>query len=142
MTCEVGQSKRANETGFNPHTHEGCDTLKLHVNSVMTVSIHTPTKGVTLTVRYVIPPYIVSIHTPTKGVTFSFIQVQPSISCFNPHTHEGCDDERHANGIFTIDVSIHTPTKGVTQIQRSKSTTTTVSIHTPTKGVTLIDIFK
>ena len=33
---------------FNPHTHEGCDGLVCTFRSRKTVSIHTPTKGVTL----------------------------------------------------------------------------------------------
>ena len=32
---------------FNPHTHEGCDGLVCTFRSRKTVSIHTPTKGVT-----------------------------------------------------------------------------------------------
>ena len=76
------------------------------------VSIHTPTKGVT----YLIPIRFigckVSIHTPTKGVTGKSPAIRSSsqfqsthprrvwlydylacflASCFNPHTHEGCD---------------------------------------------------
>ena len=34
--------------GFNPHTHEGCDSLVLKANNWSYVSIHTPTKGVTI----------------------------------------------------------------------------------------------
>ena len=33
----------------------------------------------------------VSIHTPTKGVTLNLEISCDRISCFNPHTHEGCD---------------------------------------------------
>ena len=33
---------------FNPHTHEGCDLFNVTYFVVQTVSIHTPTKGVTL----------------------------------------------------------------------------------------------
>ena len=32
---------------FNPHTHEGCDQMYLQAHRHTTVSIHTPTKGVT-----------------------------------------------------------------------------------------------
>ena len=34
----------------------------------------------------------VSIHTPTKGVTTIFYLISQCFTCFNPHTHEGCDD--------------------------------------------------
>ena len=56
-------------------------------------------------------------------------------SCFNPHTHEGCDLVIwFCLPIFWV--SIHTPTKGVTCLCRSSSVLRQVSIHTPTKGVT------
>ena len=56
---------------------------------------------------------IVSIHTPTKGVTVEDRSNAEERLCFNPHTHEGCDN----SGLITnklTGVSIHTPTKGVT----------------------------
>ena len=34
-------------TGFNPHTHEGCDSNGVVLQAHRNVSIHTPTKGVT-----------------------------------------------------------------------------------------------
>ena len=55
------------------------------------VSIHTPTKGVTISGYPQNNYIIVSIHTPTKGVTHCLKECTPL-------------DE----------VSIHTPTKGVT----------------------------
>ena len=36
--------------GFNPHTHEGCDTVNLNYDAKCEVSIHTPTRGVTQSV--------------------------------------------------------------------------------------------
>ena len=79
------------QESFNPHTHEGCDFCLLRWWHPSRVSIHTPTKGVTVLLlqRYV--REIVSIHTPTKGVTFQY-----------------------TNGWHKTGVSIHTPTKGVT----------------------------
>ena len=102
----------------------------------------------------------VSIHTPTKGVTLNLEISCDRISCFNPHTHEGCD----RNEIQTqkdVNVSIHTPTKGVTRsslsdcfirqcfnphthegcdlVSKVIRASLTVSIHTPTKGVTGIE---
>ena len=96
---------------FNPHTHEGCDCWKLNFWLSLYVSIHTPTKGVTLWISLSLS-LSVSIHTPTKGVTFRLLlpsyhdkfqsthprRVWLLISeplfravSFNPHTHEGCD---------------------------------------------------
>ena len=80
---------------FNPHTHEGCDTLPInllvlclvfqstHPRRVwlradaqtlreIKVSIHTPTKGVTNLCFAFCYCIAVSIHTPTKGVTGSW----------------------------------------------------------------------
>ena len=98
---------------FNPHTHEGCDSMCTEQKRLMAVSIHTPTKGVT----YVhLEPWccgVVSIHTPTKGVT-DYIY----------------------GGRQLIRVSIHTPTKGVTSCASILHALHSVSIHTPTKGVT------
>ena len=77
--------------GFNPHTYMRCDTATCGAGTRATVSIHTPTWGVT-------PPFAllsvwmsVSIHTPTWGVT------------------------NNINApIEATKVSIHTPTWGVT----------------------------
>ena len=56
------------------------------------VSIHTPTQGVTVCTFWNYPNLFVSIHTPTQGVTSTIPQLTfPHLSCFNPHTHAGCD---------------------------------------------------
>ena len=78
---------------FNPHTHEGCDVLqpiraitkimfqsthprrvwpdfRYLYDKIKTVSIHTPTKGVTKELKLYGGNAYVSIHTPTKGVTW------------------------------------------------------------------------
>ena len=99
----------------------------------------------------------VSIHTPTKGVTLNLLIFLQGSSSFNPHTHEGCDYSRFPSrsrgisfnphtheGCDVLDlpkrpptrVSIHTPTKGVTHKLLQGHKYHTVSIHTPTKGVT------
>ena len=55
------------------------------------VSIHTPTKGVTKDCKNQFLAIPVSIHTPTKGVTGEGDDGAAYRKCFNPHTHEGCD---------------------------------------------------
>ena len=63
-------------------------------------------------------------------------------TCFNPHTHEGCDSCKVL--LFSLKkryVSIHTPTKGVTDKLAKTSEAYKVSIHTPTKGVTLERVY-
>ena len=78
---------------FNPHTYMRCDQLTIYTNQHLTVSIHTPTWGVTQTKWQLTKLLYVSIHTPTWGVTLN-----------NGHIHYQCE------------VSIHTPTWGVTII--------------------------
>ena len=98
---------------FNPHTHAGCDIEKQHAQGKMTVSIHTPTQGVTSICSW----------SSTKAVSFNphthagcdyLLEVQNrDHSSFNPHTHAGCD-QFYTYCLYNIFVSIHTPTQGVT----------------------------
>ena len=57
------------QNGFNPHTHAGCDLKNCQIWPKVSVSIHTPTQGVTQTQTSHINFIPVSIHTPTQGVT-------------------------------------------------------------------------
>ena len=79
---------------FNPHSHAGSDPKPKEGEISNTVSIHTPTRGVTMQMNKVLFPQIVSIHTPTRGVT---LQKLPEM--------------------FARVVSIHTPTRGVTNLK-------------------------
>ena len=78
----------------------------------ITVSIHTPTQGVTNFQMISYHFNYVSIHTPTQGVTKQTDMEALSVS-FNPHTHAGCDKE-NIEWVEVSEVSIHTPTQGVT----------------------------
>ena len=98
------------------------------------VSIHTPTKGVTLTwILSVILMMFQSTH--PRRVWHSSTLGASAASSFNPHTHEGCDIQARWVRAQRA-VSIHTPTKGVTYRLRKQGCIIYVSIHTPTKGVT------
>ena len=100
---------------FNPHTHAGCDLDTSEQLRKAEVSIHTPTQGVTgFFFFHVYFIHFVSIHTPTQGVTISGLSVPFRRTCFNPHTHAGCDV---LCILFPVPykVSIHTPTQGVTR---------------------------
>ena len=55
--------------GFNPHSHVGSDATTPQPSYTVTVSIHTPTWGVTAVGRKCARKTHVSIHTPTWGVT-------------------------------------------------------------------------
>ena len=122
--------------GFNPHTHEGCDRKYSASRSLPSVSIHTPTKGVTLLRKITITKQLefqsthprrvwlmlvwsicvmqrVSIHTPTKGVTLELAWA------LNEQMFQSTHPRRVWLGILPrakrgCYVSIHTPTKGVT----------------------------
>ena len=98
------------------------------------VSIHTPTQGVTLGEDFYRYGIGVSIHTPTQGVTITRWWTSTTV-CFNPHTHAGCDRRKPPNRMW-LRVSIHTPTQGVTQLRLADEAAEDVSIHTPTQGVT------
>ena len=142
---------------FNPHTHAGCDSLIKGKIKPCNVSIHTPTQGVTWISYLLVGNKEVSIHTPTQGVTIITYLCRLLRSCFNPHTHAGCDhvifpyilkslgfnphthagcDSLIKGKIKPCNVSIHTPTQGVTIQIGSEKYKEIVSIHTPTQGVT------
>ena len=122
--------------GFNPHTHEGCDPSTPLWCWRQQVSIHTPTKGVTVIMPAELKAKAVSIHTPTKGVTSKLSRTSPN-SQVSIHTPTKGVTEGRLWGTQQTFVSIHTPTKGVTDQVRVIGADLCVSIHTPTKGVTL-----
>ena len=80
------------------------------------ISIHTPTKGVTFSSVFKNLITFISIHTPTKGVTEKKTEDAGEIQDFNPHSHEGSDNQTKLKLKLTHSISIHTPTKGVTLI--------------------------
>ena len=77
-------------TSFNPHTHEGCDNKGLVHFDVWHVSIHTPTKGVTANMTDDDEPKQFQSTHPRR-VWLVIVLVISLTTCFNPHTHEGCD---------------------------------------------------
>ena len=121
------------------------------------ISIHTPTRGVTIPLFAIKPSIIISIHTPTRGVTWTWLgeSVGVDISIhtptrgvtemlaydltvdvnFNPHSHKGSDAEPDQWGVIP-QISIHTPTRGVTTFPAVSIVLFFISIHTPTRGVT------
>ena len=76
-------------SGFNPHTHAGCDKDSTYnFEQAFDVSIHTPTQGVTKLDISNVPTENVSIHTPTQGVTLYLITYYKSanlIHCYANH---------------------------------------------------------
>ena len=127
-------------------------------NADFAVSIHTPTKGVTIRC----PPFLrfqrrFNPHTHEGCDSDSFSQWYVQI-CFNPHTHEGCDRPTTGTGLLQRGFNPHThegcdlSVANLLHVCSSFNPHTHegcdlgdflwligakfVSIHTPTKGVT------
>ncbi len=79
------------DRGFNPRTHTGCDDLLFRYGVLVLVSIHAPTRGATITLFDISPPFHVSIHAPTRGATALGEKRNSKGFSFNPRTHTGCD---------------------------------------------------
>ena len=86
-------SDSAATSGFNPRTHEGCDTPRPQRQSL-------PTR-----------------FNPRTHEGCDVAAPRTSCSCggFNPRTHEGCDSGYYTGGTAQDCVSIHAPTRGATQ---------------------------
>ena len=100
----------------------------------------------------------ISIHTPTKGATDDYDypnkagQFQSTLPRrerltlvddktkdfnFNPHSHEGSDNQQHTTREYDRDFNPHSHEGSDPYILRLSSFYT-ISIHTPTKGATAI----
>ena len=141
------------------HLHEVWQIIQMGMDSVLKVSIHTPTWGVTCLNCCGGNIPIVSIHTPTWGVTIPNIIRQLFFQSFNPHTYMRCDygvsedidisyvfQSTHLHEVWLIYImtlSIEwkfqsTHLHEVWHIyQRFHDLRQRVSIHTPTWGVTV-----
>ena len=98
---------------FNSHAHEGRDRIIDNCLDIVTISTHTPTRGVTDTSQLQGSATGISTHTPTRGVTSALLTVCPHCT-----------------------ISTHTPTRGVTVKKGNLYVETSISTHTPTRGVT------
>ena len=122
---------------FNPHTHEGCDSIGCKEYHSIIVSIHTPTKGVTGDPGSSTKQTRVSIHTPTKGVTYVFIFILPNNSFQSTHPRRVWLGAKTSIFIDTEFQSTH-PRRVWPYLNRTWESFEYVSIHTPTKGVTVV----
>ena len=119
------------------------------------VSIHAPTRGATLSMEILCKSSGFQSTHP-RGVRQGNYRSCRRYGCFNPRTHEGCDDEEVAR-CQGGGVSIHAPTRGATHIQdiflcrqcfnprthegcdlsgTKADIIQEVSIHAPTRGAT------
>ena len=113
--CDPGSPSHSIFTPcFNPHTHAGCDSQYSPYRSIISVSIHTPTQGVTI-LRRMIFITIMFQSTHPRRVWLLIMVIRRIFWCFNPHTHAGCDPGTGYLACRIPAVSIHTPTQGVTK---------------------------
>ena len=145
---------------FNPHSHEGSDLpVPVFLSDLFKFQSTLPRRERPRTFVNALITQSISIHTPTKGATKHLMMVSWSYVNFNPHSHEGSDNddeyqwipesrfqstlprrERHGDKVLIVqinDISIHTPTKGATFLPYIQKQEMTISIHTPTKGATV-----
>ena len=95
-------------------THpQGCDARIWRYDALHDVSIHTPTKGVTIGAWSILRKGSSFNPHTHEGCDYGEGSGVESPRGFNPHTHEGCDLNADF-GLPHLSVSIHTPTKGVT----------------------------
>ena len=79
------------KNNFNPHSHKGSDQPSSSIQQALSISIHTPTRGVTITIDNKLLSGNISIHTPTRGVTKQGQGNSDRYPDFNPHSHKGSD---------------------------------------------------
>ena len=125
----------------------------------LTISIHAPAKGATITswhhthivaVRFqsTLPrrerlqtaaarclAKRISIHAPAKGATLTAVAGSCCTQNFNPRSREGSDIIRLGLDVDKT-ISIHAPAKGATDYLCSKMEALWISIHAPAKGAT------
>ena len=127
---------------------------------VSSISIHTPTNGVTLYLNIFVRFCQISIHTPTKGVTLTSWSAAERLVYFNPHSHEGSDQfatlyissvqnfnpHSHEGSDLNIQFIFFAKIKFQSTLPRREWLLIYdlavcycyISIHTPTKGVTAL----
>ena len=100
-------------SGFNPHTHEGCDFVWLLRRMVWQVSIHTPTKGVTSLLDSL--NYLVRFQSthPRRVWPNEFSEAEDAYKFQSTHPRRVWPEVPSGKN-YPPCVSIHTPTKGVT----------------------------
>ena len=79
------------KNNFNPHSHKGSDQPSSSIQQALSISIHTPARGVTITIDNKLLSGNISIHTPTRGVTKQGQGNSDRYPDFNPHSHKGSD---------------------------------------------------
>ena len=92
---------------FNPHSHKGSDVWQKFKQQWYLISIHTPTRGVTVVLVALSGVYVISIHTPTRGVTLMTFDELKKRENFNPHSHKGSDGVESARNRLLLNFNPH-----------------------------------
>ena len=124
------------DKNFNPHSREGSDWAYTYNALQYQISIHTPAKGVTLSLVNGGFVTIFQSTLPRREWRRYEIYTKKSRN-FNPHSREGSDQMARGHNRKKNWISIHTPAKGVTLRGSLYQQNWNISIHTPAKGVTL-----
>ena len=98
---------------FNPHSHAGSDSAFLCIYNLRSISIHTPTQGVTKALPQQKRQHTYFNPHSHAGSDFTFVLRLHKHIYFNPHSHAGSDDYI-VTAVYQRMISIHTPTQGVT----------------------------
>ena len=86
------------------------------------------------------PPSLLCFNPRThKGCDTYLSILPPSLLCFNPRTHKGCDASLVDYSVCSCFVSIHAPIKDATQFRGFSYKEIIVSIHAPIKDATYAD---
>ena len=118
------------------HTPTKGVTIKSTYNQcTFDVSIHTPTKGVTMWSILFVGGRRVSIHTPTKGVTKKMFAMIRKAQFQSTHPRRVWPTFVHLNKFLYLFQSTH-PRRVWLTLHTAAAYICKVSIHTPTKGVT------
>ena len=145
---------------FNPHSHEGSDLFPVTVVSVVSsISIHTPTRGVTR--AGIFKSFSHSDFNPHshEGSDKEIMRLQILFDDFNPHSHEGSDSPHKQAVLICADFNPHSHEgsdpffysytlsrcnfnphshEGSDTIPKDLKAKLEISIHTPTRGVTIV----
>ena len=78
------------------------------------VSIHALTRSATLSIMKDLYYFILFQSTHSRGVRLSVKAARDKPKCFNPRTHEECDNRRKHTRSITAIVSIHALTRSAT----------------------------
>ena len=149
---------------FNPRSHEGSDSLRMDMRSVLFLFQSTlPRRERREQFHISDRTARISIHAPTKGATKLICSIQNRCKNFNPRSHEGSDKttanisilvyrfqstlprrERRISGCFNPLPGNFNPRshEGSDSTKICLLIKTQISIHAPTKGATNNNIFQ